>query len=169
MKSQVFEGLLRDLVLFSKIQEKLLHSIENRDEETVLALNLEGRNLLDRLPSQLADLKNVVSDLNLRRAVTFQDVQSLVQWVEKSQSRIFGNEVELGKWKDALEGTLWKGSVERAIGPKPEHRNFVEDESAEKPNLNSSKFSSHGIGLGKPVWGSQAPQEKIGEKFDRLT
>ncbi len=165
MNNQILDSLLEEYVLYSQVQEKVAQAILDCDETTVMALELEGRQILGRLEPKLSQVVSSVAGSKLRQKTSPEGFQSLVQSIEKSQAQLSRNQDALSYWKREVGTKLLELSSPGEKGPLQEFE--TNSGSGTAGGFATSPFP--GVVPGNPTWGPQGENIGIGEKFDRLS
>lgn len=165
MGDQVLENLLQEYVSYSELQEKLSLAIQDCDEIRITGLELEGREILGRVGPQVSLVLHSEENGHSNQKISYQGIQSLVKWMEKSQVQREKNQKALRQWKNNLGITL----ETRTGQGGQEHSLDVNATTGAGTGSPSFPFSSLVDAPSNSTWGSLSRQGQLGQKLDRLS
>jgi len=168
MSNQVLEDLLDDCLSYSQIQENVSQAVENFDDVTIIALEVEGRELLHRIGSRISQVLGEGTDSSSRELFPSAAVRSVFHCMEKSQKQVSKNQDDLRRWKNELGIRLQHHSSRVGQDSGLEIQEINEGGSAAEtasPILTSSPL---GVAHRHPIWDSRLQQPQVGQKLDHL-
>ena len=167
MNDQIVDSLLQEYILYSRVQRKLEQALLDCDETMVLSMELQGREILERLEPKLSLVLTSVTDGKSSKNITPERIQSLVQCIEKSQGQVSRNQSVLSQWKNEIGNKLQELSTPTG---KCRFQDLEKNPSSGTPTETTSSSSpSPEVGPSHSAWECRWEKIQIGQKFDRLS
>ena len=169
MSNQVLEDLLKDCVSYSQLQETVSQAVQDFDDATIVALEAEGRELLNRIEPRISQVLRTGADPSSRELFSTAVVQSIAKCMEKSQGQVSKNQDALRQWKNELGIKLEQHSSRVGQENGLDIQAVKGAVSAAGTKLSPSTSSSRGVASRHPIWDSLSQQTQVGQTLDHLS